>query len=359
VFRGRDNGALQARLHDLSQQIEEEFGEMLASWAGTSSDVRPVKALLPLLWGKRKAREKRTRRKPVGVPEEPPEVPESQEEEGAVPEITVSAVRRARKADLRAWCLQLGLDDSGTVVDLRERLLHDLETQVEEPPSEAEAESGLPEDPVEEDLQEKLDESPEEAAQDDIDEAREEDSMTAIEADIGDMGARSDEMLAEGPPDTPPETPEGTPETPSDEGDMGEVATPVVVLDEAEETVKKAEKRKKGRGKKAKRERKAKRSKEVAVPSQTEEPSAEEQPMEEEMLPDSTEISGEREVEPELEPVAGPPQESTGSLPELKVKQIWDAPRSKLQEWCRQYGLDDTGPIMNMRLRLLSRIEPA
>jgi hypothetical protein len=128
VFQGRDSGALQTRLHQLSDRIEAEFGETLARWQGDMTAVRPVKALLPLLWGRRQARERQARPEAAGVPEEPPEIPAvPTEAENVTPEITESAVRKARKAELRAWCLQLGLDDSGSVANLRERLLHDLE----------------------------------------------------------------------------------------------------------------------------------------------------------------------------------------------------------------------------------------
>ena len=156
VFRGRDNGSLQARLHELSQRIEVEFGEILAQWQGDTTEVRPVKALLPLLWGKRKVRhEKRERPEaprvevvtetsvddPGDTPEVAPEEATSDhpggsdlEESGgdvspveARPEITKSGVQRARKAQLQAWCLELGLDDKGKVAELRHRLLQEIE----------------------------------------------------------------------------------------------------------------------------------------------------------------------------------------------------------------------------------------
>ena len=60
------------------------------------------------------------------------------------------------------------------------------------------------------------------------------------------------------------------------------------------------------------------------------------------------------EPEGESAPVAN---EETGPPPELTVKNIWDASKSQLREWCQQFGLEDTGPIMNLRLRLLSRLE--
>jgi hypothetical protein len=72
----------------------------------------------------------------------------------------------------------------------------------------------------------------------------------------------------------------------------------------------------------------------------------------EKMLEEPPEVTDEP-VE-ESAPVA---DEATGPSPELTVKQIWDAPKTQLRAWCQQLGLDDTGPIMNLRLRLQSRLE--
>lgn len=57
---------------------------------------------------------------------------------------TPQRVRRAHKADLVAWCEQLGLDSSGRVVDLRKRLLAKLEG-LEGLPSAPPKEEGVPE----------------------------------------------------------------------------------------------------------------------------------------------------------------------------------------------------------------------
>ena len=49
-------------------------------------------------------------------------------------------VHRARKAELQAWCQEFGLDDEGTVAELKDRLLGHLEAQeaAEEPAGEEE-----------------------------------------------------------------------------------------------------------------------------------------------------------------------------------------------------------------------------
>ncbi len=64
------------------------------------------------------------------------------------------------------------------------------------------------------------------------------------------------------------------------------------------------------------------------------------------------------EVENELVGESAPAaKEATGVSPQLTVKMIWDAPNTQLREWCQQLGLDDAGPLMNRRLRLLGHIE--
>ena len=69
------------------------------------------------------------------------------------------------------------------------------------------------------------------------------------------------------------------------------------------------------------------------------------------------EETGESDADSTGEESASAQAEETGLVAELTVKQIWDAPKGQLRDWCQQLGLDDTGPIMNLRLRLLSRIE--
>ncbi|MFQ5552688.1 MAG: hypothetical protein ACE5EW_03100, partial [Thermoplasmata archaeon] len=324
VFRGRDNGTLQARLHQLSVHIEQEFGPTLADWTGASSEVRPVTALLPLLWGKRAAQPKDERVVEAEAPAEMPLVRSAEEAEA--PDLTPGAIREARKATLQAWCLQLGLDDSGNVPDLRKRLLHELEMGEKEPRSEGEDASGLLEEPAAGDAEAEFDQDLEEAPQDGVDDAHAEEPMTAIEAEIEAIGEPSDTM------------PEDTPEIPTDSGEMGKIGTPFAVLGEAEEAAT-GKKRKKGR----KGEKKAKKGRKAEAPAEREKPSAD-RPVEEEreeLRMDS--IEGEPDVEPEPQPPAEPPQSAPSPPLELKVKQIWDAPKSKLQEWCRQLGIDDTG----------------
>ncbi len=53
VFRGEAGRSLAARLSRLSQRIEEEYGEMLASWEGDMWKVLGIDELIPLVWGKR------------------------------------------------------------------------------------------------------------------------------------------------------------------------------------------------------------------------------------------------------------------------------------------------------------------
>lgn len=60
-----------------------------------------------------------------------------------MPEDTIptrTEIRRARKAELQSWCQDFGLDDSGTVAELRERLLSYLEELEEEEEEELEEE---------------------------------------------------------------------------------------------------------------------------------------------------------------------------------------------------------------------------
>lgn len=76
------------------------------------------------------------RRKPKkALPEEPKEEPVREEPERPTPQ----RVRRAHKADLVNWCEQLGLNSTGTVVDLRKRLLAKLAEA--EPPAKVEPEA--------------------------------------------------------------------------------------------------------------------------------------------------------------------------------------------------------------------------
>ncbi|MFQ5919968.1 MAG: hypothetical protein ACE5I4_08015, partial [Thermoplasmata archaeon] len=135
--------------------------------------------------------------------------------------------------------------------------------------------------------------------------------------------------------------------------------SPFVVLGEPEKPSGKAKERrgkkaKKGKkGKKSKRRRKGKKAKAAAptmeVEAVTPEPDKEPGPtVEEPPEPPSASADEEGMLSP---------AESAGSVPTLTVKQIWDASKTQLREWCQQLGIDDTGPIMNLRLRLLSRIE--
>lgn len=50
VYRGKDSGTLEARLHRLSEQIDLEFGEVLEAWSGQMKEVRGIRQLLSHLW---------------------------------------------------------------------------------------------------------------------------------------------------------------------------------------------------------------------------------------------------------------------------------------------------------------------
>ena len=353
VFRGEATRSLVARLSRLSQRVEEEYGEMLAGWEGDAGDVRPVKALLSLLWGKRVAREKGAEEETVAAGGEPSEMSLVRYgEETEAPAITRSAVRTARKAQLQEWCLLVGLDDSGNVADLRKRLLDEVETREEESVPEAELESAPTEDAVGEDFEAGLDESPEAPPQDGVEGAEEEDIVKSIEAEIEAI----EEAYEAGSEEAPTEVPEVTPK----EGDIEEVVTPFVVLGKAEEAMEKGKERKKAKkDRRAKKDRKAKKTRKGKAKSKQEEPPVKERHLEEELEDILAEESGEAGGGPNEEPATEIPEEAVDSAPELTVKQIWDAPKTQLREWCQQYGLDDTGPIMSLRLRLLSRIEPS
>ncbi len=330
VFRGRDNGALQTRLHQLSDRIESEFRGVLAEWRGLSSDVRPVKALLPLLWGKRIALE-RAPQDAAAVTEEPTETVVQVDEGGAASEITRDAVRTARKVDLRAWCVQLGLRDSGGVGDLRERLLRDLETPEEEMVQKLESEPGLDETPP--------DDAPEEPGTKEPG-----DKSEFIEEEIESIS----ETPAPEPEDLPPEGPDAIPE----DSPKGQVRTPFIVLGDPASPGEDGGKRKKAT--KRKKEKRRDKVKKIKSKASMEEPAGE-TPIEgqgEEMLEEPPEV--ENEPVEESAPVS---DEATGPSLELTVKKIWDASKTQLRGWCQQFGLDDTGPVMNLRLRLLSRLE--
>jgi len=53
VYRGRDDGTLAARTKALSELIETRFGSTLESWSGDVREVRGIRSLLPVLWGRR------------------------------------------------------------------------------------------------------------------------------------------------------------------------------------------------------------------------------------------------------------------------------------------------------------------
>ena len=331
VFRGKDNGTLQARLHHLSDRIEAEFREVLAEWSGVSSDVRPVKALLPLLWGKRIAREKKAPENAAAVIEEPTETVVQVDEGGAASEITRDAVRKARKSDLRAWCLQFGLSDSGSGADLRERLLHHLGATEEDMVQELESEPRPAETPP--------DNAPEEpGTKEPGDEAE------SIEEEIESMS----ESAEVEPEDSPWEVPEAIPEDPPE----GEIRTPVIVPGDPAEPGEDENKREEAT--KRKKERRRKKDKKIRSGTALEETAAEAsvEEKEEKKLEEPPEV--ENELVGESAPAA---KEATGGSPELTVKMIWDAPNTQLREWCQQLGLDDAGPLMNLRLRLLGHFE--
>lgn len=53
VYRGRDDGTLAVRAKELSQLIETRYGRVLESWSGDMREVRGLRDLLPVLWGRR------------------------------------------------------------------------------------------------------------------------------------------------------------------------------------------------------------------------------------------------------------------------------------------------------------------
>ncbi len=50
IYRGRDSGGLAKRLHEVSQRIDEKFGDILADWDGTMDKVHGISMLLPRVW---------------------------------------------------------------------------------------------------------------------------------------------------------------------------------------------------------------------------------------------------------------------------------------------------------------------
>lgn len=80
---------------------------------------------------------KKSPKEPAKAEAEAPPTEASPEPETHPP--TSAEVRRAKKAQLVAWCTELGLDAEGTVDELRKRLLGHLEAEAEAEKEEAEA----------------------------------------------------------------------------------------------------------------------------------------------------------------------------------------------------------------------------
>lgn len=53
VYRGKDDGTLAARAKELAGRIDARFGRTLESWNGDMREVRGLRDLLPILWGRR------------------------------------------------------------------------------------------------------------------------------------------------------------------------------------------------------------------------------------------------------------------------------------------------------------------
>jgi hypothetical protein len=51
VYRGAETAQLRARVKQVSQEIDERFGDTLAEWQGVLEQVRGITLLLPQVWG--------------------------------------------------------------------------------------------------------------------------------------------------------------------------------------------------------------------------------------------------------------------------------------------------------------------
>jgi len=60
VYRGTDRGELKDRVEGLSRAIDEQFGDVLASWDGSMDLVQGITHLLPSIWKARKVKPLRT-----------------------------------------------------------------------------------------------------------------------------------------------------------------------------------------------------------------------------------------------------------------------------------------------------------
>lgn len=55
VFRGRDGGTLERDLQEVSQAIDDQFGDILADWSGDTERVGGIALLLPRVWKSRRS----------------------------------------------------------------------------------------------------------------------------------------------------------------------------------------------------------------------------------------------------------------------------------------------------------------